>query len=64
FAIPPGALRKAPFYVTVALNGVTEGACAVGRTGTVAFASGDEAAAASSRGPDAALFASLRAGFF
>ena len=46
FAIPPMAMRKSPFYVTVAVNGMDEGGCSVGRTGTVTFATGDEAGGA------------------
>ena len=46
FAIPLAAMRKSPFYVTVALDGATDGACAVGRTGTVTFENGGEKAAA------------------
>jgi HlyD family secretion protein len=37
FAIPPVAMRKSPFYVTVAMNEMKEGGCSVGRTGTVTF---------------------------
>ena len=40
FAIPFAAIRKSPFYVTVALNGLNDGACAIGRTGTVTFERG------------------------
>ena len=43
FAIPPAAMRKTSFYVTVAIAGMNEGGCSVGRTGTVAFAAGDQA---------------------
>jgi len=43
FAIPPVAMRKSSFYVTVAVNGMSEGGCSVGRTGTVTFGTGDEA---------------------
>ena len=46
FAIPPVAMRKSPFYVTVAVDGMNEGGCSVGRTGTVTFATGDEAGGA------------------
>src|SRR5208283_5650083 len=42
FAIPPAAMRKTSFYVTVAVDGMNEGGCSVGRTGTVTFATGDE----------------------
>ena len=42
FAIPPVAMRKSPFYVTVAVNRMSEGGCSVGRTGTVTFGTGDE----------------------
>ena len=37
FAIPLAAMHKSAFYVTIALDGVRDGGCAVGRTGTVAF---------------------------
>src|SRR5208282_4585556 len=37
FAIPPMAMRKSPFYVTIAVNDMREGGCSVGRTGTVTF---------------------------
>jgi len=40
-AIPPLAMRKSPFYVTVAVEGMSEGGCSVGRTGTVTFAARD-----------------------
>ena len=47
-AIPPLAMRKSPFYVTVAVEGMGEGGCAVGRTGSVSFeARGDGSAEAS-----------------
>ena len=42
-AIPPVAMRKSPFYVTVAVEGMSEGGCAVGRTGTVTFEARDGA---------------------
>jgi hypothetical protein len=37
FAVPPVAMRKSSFYVTVAMNVTKEGGCSVGRTGTVTF---------------------------
>jgi multidrug resistance efflux pump len=37
FAIPPVAMRKSPFYVTITVNDMKEGGCSVGRTGTVTF---------------------------
>ena len=43
FAMPPVAMRKSSFYVTVAVNGMSEGGCSVGRTGTVTFPTSDEA---------------------
>ncbi len=45
FAIPPAAMRKSPFYVTVAVKGMSEGGCSVGRTGTVTFGKRDAATA-------------------
>jgi len=42
FAIPLAAMRKSSFYVTVAVDGMKEGGCSVGRTGTVTFLGGDE----------------------
>ncbi len=51
FAIPPAAMRKTSFYVTVAVDGMSEGGCSVGRTGTVAFATGDEPGAAAANPP-------------
>ena len=48
FAIAPTALRKSPFYVTVAVDSLGETGCAVGRTGVVTFgAAADDAVAAS-----------------
>ena len=47
FAIPPAAMRKTSFYVTVAVDGMREGGCSVGRTGTVTFATGDKSLSAS-----------------
>ncbi len=44
-AIPPVAMRKSPFYVTVAVEGMSEGGCSVGRTGTVTFATRETRAA-------------------
>jgi hypothetical protein len=44
-AIPPVAMRKSPFYVTVAVEDMSEGGCSVGRTGTVTFAARDARAA-------------------
>jgi biotin carboxyl carrier protein len=41
FAIPPLSLRKSPFYVTIAIDGMGEAGCAIGRTGTVTFETGD-----------------------
>ena len=37
FAIPPAAMRKSPFYDTIALDGMSDEGCSVGRTGTVTF---------------------------
>ena len=37
FAIPPAAMRKSPFYVTIAVKDMKQGGCSVGRTGTVTF---------------------------
>jgi len=51
FAIPPAAMRKTSFYVTVAVDGMSEGGCSVGRTGTVTFATGDEPGAAAANPP-------------
>jgi len=62
FAIPPAAMRKSPFYVTVALDGMNEGGCSVGRTGTVTFSSKDEARSAVAAGEG--RLASLRAAPF
>ncbi len=42
FAIPLAAMRKTSFYVTVAVDGMREGGCTVGRTGTVTFLTGDQ----------------------
>ncbi len=59
FAIPPVAMRKSPFYVTIAVNSVKEGGCSVGRTGTVTFetsagpSTSDEAAPSNSAPEDA-----------
>src|SRR5271166_2245350 len=59
FAIPPVAMRKSPFYVTIAVNSVKEGGCSVGRTGTVTFetsagpSTSDEAAPLNSAPEDA-----------
>jgi hypothetical protein len=44
-AIPPVAMRKSPFYVTVAVEGMSDGGCSVGRTGTVTFAARETRAA-------------------
>ena len=41
FAIPLSTMRKTSFYVTVSVDGMKEGACAIGRTGTVTFSEGD-----------------------
>ncbi len=69
FAIPPVAMRKSPFYVTVAVDGLNEIGCAVGRTGTVTFGARDALAKNAKAGPssprdarDAA--ASIRSGLF
>jgi multidrug resistance efflux pump len=56
FAIPLAAMRKSPFYVTVALDGMIDGACAVGRTGTVTFGPADEKTSAAAA--DVGLWAS------
>jgi hypothetical protein len=37
FAIAPINLRKSPFYVTIAMDGMGEAGCSIGRTGTVTF---------------------------
>jgi hypothetical protein len=42
FAIAPISLRKSPFYVTIAMDGMGAAGCSIGRTGTVTF--GDSAA--------------------
>jgi multidrug resistance efflux pump len=41
FAIPPLSLRKSPFYVTIAMDDMGGAGCAIGRTGTVTFNTGD-----------------------
>jgi multidrug resistance efflux pump len=45
FAIPPLALRKSPFYVTIAIDDMGEAGCSIGRTGTVTFGSSDVSSA-------------------
>ena len=45
FAVPLAAMRKTSFYVTVAVDGMSEGGCAVGRTGTVTFLTSDQTGA-------------------
>jgi multidrug resistance efflux pump len=37
FAIAPINLRKSPFYVTIAMEGMGAAGCSIGRTGTVTF---------------------------
>ena len=51
FAIPPEAMRKSPFYVTIAVSGMNEGACSVGRTGAVTFQASNAASANDSAPP-------------
>jgi multidrug resistance efflux pump len=49
FAIAPISLRKSPFYVTIAMDGMGAGGCSIGRTGTVSFGdAGGETARAGS----------------
>jgi multidrug resistance efflux pump len=48
FAIAPINMRKSPFYVTIAMDGMGEAGCSIGRTGTVTF--GDGAAEAAGAG--------------
>ncbi len=52
FAIAPNTLRKSPFYVTVAVEGLADGGCELGRTGVVIFgaAAADAEAARALRG--------------
>ena len=38
FAIPPAAMRTSGFFATVAIDGIGDSGCEVGRTGTVTFA--------------------------
>ena len=38
FAISPASMRTSGFFATVAIAGMGDGGCAVGRTGTVTFA--------------------------
>ncbi len=66
FAIPLAAMRKTSFYVTVAVDGMSEGGCAVGRTGTVTFLTGDQPgeAADSDAGRGGAGVAPLKASLF
>ena len=66
FAIPLAAMRKTSFYVTVAVDGMSEGGCAVGRTGTVTFLTGDQPgqAAASDAGRSVSGLASLKDSLF
>ena len=40
FAIAPINLRKSPFYVTIAMDGMGAAGCSIGRTGTVTFGNG------------------------
>ncbi len=48
FAIAPNTLRKSPFYVTIAVEGLADNGCELGRTGVVIFgAAAAEAEAAS-----------------
>ena len=65
FAIPLAVMRKTSFYVTVAVDGMSEG-CAVGRTGTVTYLTsnglGNGVAAASAR--DGYGLGSLKARLF
>jgi len=51
FAIPPVAMRKSPFYVTVAMNEMKEGGCSVGRTGTVTFEASNSGSIGDSAAP-------------
>jgi hypothetical protein len=54
FAIAPISLRKSPFYVTIAMDGMGAAGCSIGRTGTVTFGS-DNAASAQAENADSRL---------
>jgi len=52
FAISPTIMRTSSFYVTVAIAGMGEAGCSVGRTGTVTFAPAGAGAGAPSSIPE------------
>jgi biotin carboxyl carrier protein len=54
FAIAPINLRKSPFYVTIAMDGMGVAGCSIGRTGTVTFGS-DNAASAQAENAESRL---------
>jgi len=54
FAIAPISMRKSPFYVTIAMDGMGAAGCSIGRTGTVTFGS-DNAASAKAENADSRL---------
>jgi multidrug resistance efflux pump len=54
FAIAPISMRKSPFYVTIAMDGMGAAGCSIGRTGTVTFGS-DNAASAQAENADSRL---------